>query len=76
MTYATGAAWCLKRGHHRARLDNATCIDCGRRAPLFTDDDIDAYDARDAARDYVRSEAEAHDGRTESETDAHRGRPE
>lgn len=76
MTYATGAAACLKLGRHQWRTGGAgwrdcdVCARCGQaRARRFTDDQIDQFDARDAARDYVRAEAEAHDDCSGSERD-------
>lgn len=76
MTYATGRRWCLKRGYCRAVRLSAElewCPDCGRaRNPLFTDEEVDRYDARDANR----AELEATGNPTDNEADANRGRPE
>lgn len=74
VSYATGAAWCLRRGLCVTRAGR--CIYCGERPPLFDAVEVDRYEAADANRDYVRAEAEAHDSCSDGERDAMRGRPE
>lgn len=76
MTYATGAAECVRKGLHKWVRLSATvewCDCCGAsRTRLFTDDDVDRFEAADANR----AAHEACGNPSDNEADAHRGNPE